>query len=307
MGDLSDEAFAVYVALRNIYRQDEPKCYVSLNMIYYALCGKLGNYKTDRRFMDKIRNGLNELVDTDLVSYIEVAKSEFVLDLSNLNLDTKNAKKTKKFFAIIDNSEIRTIMNSDSQHRFKLLRYFVYLAGTFNSESKAGFTSIDKMVKHLHFAKQSIINYTTILQEMELIYTYHSDSFIRYSDGGKITKISNTYGRYRDKDKVISAGESQANRYGYDSDAKKVRTKSTKEIRSASAKFYSFCSGKKYDDDTLREIYLTLVEFNKDKPDEYKKDLAIFKNYDFYCEEEVDTKDDNYLDDDTWGESDPTE
>jgi hypothetical protein len=142
-GDWSDEAVAVYIALRKILRRDEPTCYVTLNMIYYALWGKFERQKTNQRIMDSIKSGLNELINLGLVSYEEVLSSfEYVLDLSKLELDTSKAIETKDFFVIVQDTEIHTIMNGDSQHKFKLCRYFVFLVGTFNNKTQVGFSPL---------------------------------------------------------------------------------------------------------------------------------------------------------------------
>ena len=297
----SDEAVAVYIALRKILRKDDYKCYISFNMIYYVLCGKFKNQKPNRYFMDKIKIGLSELINIGVVSYVDVVSvSEFVLDLSRLELDTKNAAKTEDYFVIVQDTEIHTIMNSNYKQKFKLCRYFVFLVGTFNSKSQLNFTSLEYLVSRIKISEQTIIEYNRILEEKKLIYIYRANMCIRNSSTGEISKITNTYGRYTDKDKVIQAGESHANTYGYDPNEKKTRLRSGKENRSASAKYYAFCKGKEYDYNTLKSIYLTLEQFNKDlsekfKSDEYKKDLTVFKDYDFYCKENTD--------DDTCGEN----
>lgn len=290
--DYSDEAVAVYIALRRILRRDEPKYYITINMIYYTLRGTLQNQTYDRYFVDKIKSGLNELINSGLVSCEEViSMSEFILDLTQLELNTKKTSETKHFFTVIEDTEIHTIMNSNNKHKFKLLRYFVFLVSTFNNVSQIGFTPLEYMEDKIKVSKKTLINYNRILEEMKLIYTYRSDMCVRNNETTEIKRITNTYGRYADKDKTIQAGQHYSDEYGYTSDDSKVKLRSSKENRSASAKYNAFIKGKEYDYDTLEEIYLVLHEFNSSLErrygkgwERYKKDLTVFKEYEFYCE-----------------------
>ncbi len=273
-------------------------------MIYYALWGTFESQKPNRRMMDSIKSGLNELINSGIISYEEVLSSfEYVLDLAKLEIDTSKATETKDFFVIVQDTEIHTIMNSKAQHKFKLCRYFVFLVGTFNSKTQIGFSPLGYMVDKIGISKPTIVEYNTLLEEMELIYIYRSTSCIRNSSSGEIKKITNTYGRYSDKAKVIQEGKAYTDTYGYGENESRHKLFSTSDKKSASMKYNFFVSGKKtYNDEELEWMYNVLSEFNaslKSRYGEdweyYSKDLSVFKECNFYCED---------IEDSDWGEVD---
>ena len=53
------------------------------------------------------------------------------------------------------------------------------------------------------------------------------------------------------------------------------------QTKSYVMKYNQFCKGHVYDKETLKEIYNAMIEYNK-KYDYKKKDLNMFKGYDFY-------------------------
>lgn len=298
---VSDEALMVYVALRRFYQREINNYYVSMNMIYYNLFGKFDKSKNNRYIIEKLKIGLNELINIGIVSYVSIiSPKEFILDLTKIEYDTSKAKETKEYFVIIDDTEIFKIMNCDNANKFKLCRYFIYLVGTFNNSKETnsihalrndvGYSPLEYMVDQTEISENTIINYNTLLEELKLIYIYKAP-YIKRNNDGEINGITNTYGRYKNKELVEKAGISHLQAVGYDANEKRVKKANGKRNRSYSMKYNSFCSGKKYDYDTLKEMYETLVEYNKNlvkqyKSDKYKKDLTVFKDYDFYVDED---------------------
>lgn len=297
---LSKKALTCYIALKRIYNNSkESNYYISMNMLCYQLLGKYDKDIYNRNFIDDLQIGLNELINNNIVSYVDViSKREFILDLSHLYLDTKKAKENKEYFTIINDSDIHNIMNNCKADKFNVCRYFIYLVGTFvkisyNDKSyKTGFMKIEYMADELDTTSNSIINYNTILEDNKVIVIYKAKFNMRNKTTGEINGITNTYGLYKDKDIIPKIGKDHEIEYGYDKDDRKIIKAKGNLTRSWVSKYNYFCKGKEYSDEDIKQMYLIIRDLNKRNLQKYGKnnnknhlkDLSVFKDYDFYCD-----------------------
>ena len=299
---LSEKALTCYLALKQIYNNGkESNYYVSMNMLCYQLFGKYIQNGYKRHFIDDLQIGLNELINNNIISYVDViSKREFILDLSHLYLDTKKSKENKEYFSVLNDTDIHKIMNNCKAEKFKVCRYFIYLVGTFvkvpykDKSYKAGFMKIEYMADKLNITSKSVIKYNAILEDNNVIAIYKAKFNMRNKTTGEINGITNTYGFYDDKDIIMQIGKDHEIEYGYDKDTKKIIKAKGNLTRSWVAKFNCFCNGKQYDEEQLKQMYFVIRDLNKrnlekygkDNENNHLKDLSLFKDYDFYVDED---------------------
>ncbi|MEG0898418.1 MAG: hypothetical protein RSF40_01745 [Oscillospiraceae bacterium] len=188
---------------------------------------------------------------------------------------------------------------SSNNNKFKLLRYFSILMGTTsNSDSGIprgiGITSQVSLSKISGVTTKSIRAYNEFLLSQEIIYVFSPNDY-QFDDKG-IRSLTNTYGRYCDKEKIIECGNSHVQKYGFNAVAEQrlVKKHSNSHSRSMSNMFrYVRDKGKVYEYETMKKIYFSMIEQNEklrqryyrdEDYDRYKKDLSVFRGYDFYSE-----------------------
>lgn len=273
---LSDVAISVYVAIRMIQFKNRYEYYITGEAVYCYLMGDLAD---DLRKIKIFNNAIMELCESGYITILQNKKNNrFKVDVRNLVIE--NVKESKNYYTIVYQEEIYKIMNSNERYHFKLLRYFLCLTSTFIQDS-GGLVSYTpaNILRDIADIKniKTVYRYNEILQDLKIIYVHKSKDYIK--EGSEIKTISNVYGRYKDKDFIAGVGDNYSNLYG----AK--RFSNVQSTRSASHKYMWWLKGKEYSYDELKEVYLTLVEFNKkyERIDNSKiKDLTVFSEYDFY-------------------------
>ena len=242
-------------------------------------CYLTGNLTDDLRDIKIFNNAIMELCESGYITILQNKKNtRFKVDASKLIIE--NVKESKNYYTIAYQEEIYKIMNSNEKYRFKLLRYFLCLTSTFIQDS-GGLVSYTpaNILRDIADIKniKTVYRYNEILQDLKIIYVHKSKDYIR--EGSEIKTVSNIYGRYKDKDFITGVGDNYSNLYGT------KRFSNAHSTRSASHKYMWWLKGKEYSYDELKEVYLTLVEFNKkyERIDNSKlKDLTVFSEYDFY-------------------------
>jgi hypothetical protein len=233
--------------------------------------------------LNNIRDGIHKLADIKIVDILDEDGYDFILDLSCLYIG--DSKSTKEYYTIIDLSEVHKIMQCSNVQVFFMLRYFVYLMfSCYKIKNDSGYTgigydSIESMHDFLGYDDNSIMKYNDLLTDLQLIYIYKSKDAYLDNDGNYIN-ISNTYGRFKDKDTVITAGIEHEQKYGvkYAKTIKEKKRLIGNKTRSASQKYNALCCGKEYSESELKDIYTALKAYNSKQQDESKKkNLCIFE------------------------------
>ncbi len=301
--NLSNNAICAYTALINIYNTGSDNYYVNYNLLAYQL---FGNKNFNRRDLDNIKDGLNQLIDKSIVSDVDkLGKSEFIINLSDLYIDNK-----EEYRLYVEGKDIETIFNLANVNKFALLRYYLALLSTIsitesinidgkNIKNFVGFMTQDYLSRLTNMSRRIIENYNSILEENKLLYIYRHDKKVLF-DNGDIRTLGNQYGKYCNMEYIkIYALQEEDKYYSLvrDNDANKI-VKDNQTGRSLSAKYNAMLKGKEYDIDTIKEIYFYIKANNEkySKNDYYKdkiKDLYIFDKYNF-------DKDSN---NDVWGSS----
>ena len=160
------------------------------------------------------------------------------LNNTSYKLDTSQFKYTKDWLPCVgyEEDDLRHIMLTQ-KHPVDILRYYLYLLSTVNSSTHYGYWSLDKLSEELGITTQTIIKYNKILEDMQLIYIYHSGN-------------SNTYGYYTDKDIIEQEGRKRSN-------AK------ANHRRRVTQMYNQVKDGRVYDEKTMGELHKWCQELNQ--------------------------------------------
>ncbi len=260
--NLTEKGISVYVALRRIMQKDINEYFVSYNMIAYQLTGA---GKNKRAVIDSVKEGLQELIDNNLMSVVEeVGKSEFVLELSRICLNAE-----EDYFIKIEEEEVHKIFSiEDKTDKFKALRYFVAMIGTFNNAegySKVGYMAQDYFISKKIISKTQVYVTTKVLEDNGLIFVYRSKKMI-IDVNGSIKKITNCYGRAKDEQFITNFGIQHEKTCGLTDEKKVVRMKAKenqdKGLQEESRYVISMCEKKENTKaETSNYVYDDDVEF----------------------------------------------
>ena len=210
---LDSNGIGTYIALRMMYLQNKPIRYVSINELCYEL---YGNTSYTRYSREKITAGLQQLMNLGLVVKIEeISKTEFLLDLSGLHIDS--TKGTIDYFTMITAEEIHAILNYKKNiDKFAMLRFFAQVIGSISYITSikdirganadvhnfVGFMTQSYLAKVSCISESSAIAYIQILEELQLLYVYRHTELKWDSETNQISSIVNKYGRYKHKDLI---------------------------------------------------------------------------------------------------------
>lgn len=200
--EYSNYAIATYCVLKILTTTKITKHCISPTQIGFYLTG---DTVQPRRFINYIKVGLDELIKNNLLIKEGEIQKNYILDCSKLWIDTEKIK-----FTIITFQEILKIFKVKNVNNFLLLRYFIYLVGTFSSKIDVyinpyqhktrvvGNFTIDYLEKITGISARSIIEYNKILESINLLYIYHQNDFT-LDDEGNLKQLINVYGRYCDR------------------------------------------------------------------------------------------------------------
>lgn len=165
--------------------------------------------------------------------------------------------------------------------------FFINLVSNINNKTKEWHMSQEEMLNHIYGIKSysTLNSYLNLLEELKLIYVHRPN---RRKVDGTFHAVNNSYGRYRDKEKVVL----EANKY---LDTIETQAISTNINRGAiRQRFNAFDKdSKKYKDniDLVVQLYKDCIAYNKslsvnpieDKKNDYKPvnliDMSKFKEY----------------------------
>lgn len=302
---LSQNGYLAYLGMLMVLRQNKTHYYVNTDYLAYLLSNQ---YPVNNNFKNHIRNVFYELSNLNLISIEKknTSNKEWIVDTEKFIEHSKINKENKtklNFYTSIDENDIYTILSiTDSQYHKKyitLIRFYSYLLSTIHNKDDGyrgtGFTSISDMEITIGYNRKTISKYIQQLEELKLIFVFRSKDFIKY-DNGDIVEISYTYGRFKDKDKVLHVGRTYENSYGEKTKAahKKIRKQAGDKTRKYSQMYNHIkkCIDEgndiKYTYSQIKKVYSVMVELNeKYKTDRPKrmKDLSVFSGYNFYNDE----------------------
>ena len=202
--DLEKGEVAVMAALNGLYSPKHEKLGTSVPNIGLFMTGRMLNisFGSDRTIIETIRKVLKTLSQKGYIEIIQHAGD--VYELSNKGLMVNPETET---FTMIEHWEMQKIFQ-EAKRPFELFRFYVNIIGTINNDTKEWHMSQDKMAELFGGSKTTISKNLERLEEMELLYIYRPK---RRRTDGTFHRVNNSYGRYRDKEKVVAAAKRYLN------------------------------------------------------------------------------------------------
>lgn len=192
---------------------------VTIQQITYHLTENVNHLKSRNRMVDYIKFGLNELIENNVISKLDEIQKHYILDCSNLWIDTEFNNYTILYF-----SEVQKIFQIENINNFLLLRYFVFLVGTISSKINVylengdyknrvvGNFTIDYLSELSGISERSIIEYNKTLEENGLLYVFRQQDFVIDKENN-IKHLSNIYGRPCDIEYIKTFATNQQKYY----------------------------------------------------------------------------------------------
>ena len=298
--ELDDKETVVMAILNGLYSNKNENLYISTSLLGYAITGRFLNVKNnkDRTIISGIKDGFDSLIKKEIIEIIDCDKDNYILSSKGLTVDTE-----KENFVVIEQWEMQRIFENGNKP-FCIFNFFATIVGTINNITKEWHMSQDGMVEIFGGSKRTVNDYLQQLEEMKLLYVYRPKK--RRSDG-TFQNVNNSYGRYADRDKVISS----ALEYIGTIECEDINSKIDR--RAIKLRYNAFCNGaKKYKNnpDLVESLIKECIEYNKSlefKPieggydGEFKQgeplDMSVFPNISVKETDDIWGED---IDDDEW-------
>jgi len=272
---------------------------VTVQQIAYHLTENINHLKSRNRIVDYIKCGLNELIENNVISKLDKIQKHYILDCSNLWIDTEFTNYT-----VLNFSEVQRIFQAENINNFLLLRYFIFLIGTISSKINVylangecknrvvGNFTIDYLSELSGISERSIIEYNKTLEELGLLYVFRQQDFI-IDNENNIKHLSNIYGRLCDAEYIRAFA---ANQQKYYESYRYVKNNTSKVNNNRRlAQMYQQLlkgGGTDYTDGEVLDIYNYVISENKKYERLYEKkgyeeyldrirDTEIFKQFKF--------------------------
>lgn len=255
--------------LNSLYNNKRDSVYCNINQICYMLTG---SFENKRSIVDGVRKGINSLIESDTILVLSSNKSDFLIGSKNIYIEDN--------YVVAYEREVNTVFNLSTKHNcFQICRYLLNVISTINNDKKYWFAKIEDLCCMSFIAEQTLITYNTILEKSEILYIHRYKECVKDLDTSLIRRISNTYGRYEDKEKVIIGATEYFNTIlGVCGHNKKYENVSGRSIK---AKYNHYISGlekgKVYDYEYIIALTEECILYNekyKNIPDVALIDLA---------------------------------
>lgn len=212
--ELEPNELVCYSVLRSTITDDDRVCYISLGLIETWATGTVQGL--GRATRKALTEGLESLCQRLGLKRESVSKTEWLIDCSRLWFDTK-----KEHFVILDKQDIQKVFAIDCKNKLSLFNYFVVWSGTLNNtttaterkragQSAVGFMPISYTAKLAKISESTAMRYNELMEQAQIIYIHRSTNYIATDDG--IRSLSNHYGLYRNKVKIIAIADAAADK-----------------------------------------------------------------------------------------------
>ncbi len=250
--DMDEKELAVMAILNGLYSNKQDYLTTSIAGIAYNMTNRWIDIRNkDRTLYNNIKSGIKKLVDRNIIKIIDQDKDNYVISNAGLEVNTEKEK-----FVVVELWEMQKIF-SESNKPFNVFIFFVNLIGTINNKTKEWHMSQDEMSSLWGASKRTVNDYLEQLQNMQLIYVHRHK---KRRSNGTYHKLNNSYGRYCDKDAVIT----EAQRYADTVECEDFCEKTDR--RAIKLRYNAYCNGaKKYKDNinAIISLYRECVAYNK--------------------------------------------
>lgn len=298
-GNISDFDLAIICWLKyfTFKQSKENKCIINADIISFELYEDFS--WVNKRNKERFRSSLKTLSECGYIKIEDNNNNNFIVDTSGLIFKGD-------VYVVLKYSDMHKALAHDTKiNKYSLFRYFCIMLSMFRSSVTVGFTKWSKCpvgfftitdisdLADIHYT--TAYKYNNVLEDLKLVYIHRTnDTYINKdteSDEYYVGYISNTYGRYEDKVLVEEVAIKFMNEYSIQKNKKlkhNITVVNANMNRSLSTKYRWFCEdNSKYEYNEIKQLYLGLKEINKKRAENNRKDLTVFKEYDFYDEEET--------------------
>lgn len=224
---LSDEAIVVFLFLQVLtYSPNYESVTFNISQVVDQAYGEVNSHSINY----KVKNALKEIISNGYLDITQESSQWWRIFMTSYRVQDQG-------YVAVDADSVRKILDEeDLRNRPTIVRYYLLLLSTIHTKTKVGTYDQDWFCELLHVSKQTLSKYTKILEKLKLIYVYRS----------ALTTVSNTYGRFDDKEFIDIEG------------SKRSKGREAHENANAKRKYVamyrSFLDGKEYDRETLNEI-----------------------------------------------------
>lgn len=234
-------------------------------MIAYELHGTR-DFK--RAVFNQIKVAFNILIEKGYVTVVEqLSTTEFILDMKKIYIDTN---ENDTYYTVIYDNEVHSILNLNTKaDKLKILRYYViclrsicrtqgiYQDCYIEKTNFVGFMTQEYLSSQTGIHINNILSYNKILMENHILYVHKHNEMMR-NELGEFRSFPNHYGRYSDKDDIITFSYAYLKSQGINNNV--VQSEKANHKRSISAKYNNLCRDfdryiNIYSDEELIEIY----------------------------------------------------
>lgn len=293
-----DKETAIMAILNGMYCKKYGHLSTSVSLIGYEMTGKFlkSLNRKERTIIEGIRDAIRSLADKGIIEIIDKDNDNYIFSGKGLEVDSNKSK-----FVVLEQWEMQNIFERANKP-FNVFSFFCLLIGTIKNQTKEWHMSQDEMTTLLGYGKETVNDYLKQLEKMQLIYVYRHK---KRRANGTYYKLNNSYGRYCDKEAVITEALKYSETVVCEDFVEKL------DRRAIKLRYNAYCEGaKKYmnNPSVMIALYKECVLYNKSlkyKPiegyydGEYKQgellDLSVFPD-------EVRNASDN-----NWGEPVPME
>ncbi|MDE7433412.1 MAG: hypothetical protein K2N34_16065 [Lachnospiraceae bacterium] len=233
--------------------------------------------RTQRTIIEGIRDAIRSLIDKGIIEVIDQNNDNYIFSGKGLEVDRNKSK-----FVVLEQWEMQSIFERANKP-FNVFSFFCSLIGTINNQTKEWHMPQDEMVTLWGYGKETVNDYLEQLEKMQLIYVYRHK---KRRANGTYYKLNNSYGRYCDRNAVISEAQKYADNIECEDIFEKL------DRRAIKLRYNAYCDdAKKYRNNFDAEVDLCrqCIAYNKSlkyKPvegcydGEYKQgkplDLSVF-------------------------------
>ena len=246
----------VYIETCSQYKE---KSLVSAMQIAYQM---YGTYDVPRNTVTSISESIRELIDSGMLIGERVGKQYYVIDRESFNYK-RWISEGRQYIDNVDVEDIRKIF-AEHKRPFAVLCYYLLILSTINSSTGVGISKNETIADLVGGDAETITRYFNILEKLKLLYIYRG------------MYRSNTYGRYKDKEAIIAAGNERSSKKQVKSDSNKRRkyTQRYNQVRARNPKYIN--------DRVLMEDIYAVCSYYNDRAEEHGEpriyDLSVFEN-----------------------------
>lgn len=301
----SNYAIATYCVLQALHipTQMDKGC-ISPQQIAYILTENTDCFKRKSQITNHIQCGLDELIENNIISKIDEFQKYYILDCSNLWIDTEN-----DYFSRINFDDVKKIFQIENTNKFLLLRFYITVIGTISNTIKVylvngdyktsvvGNLTLDYLASITGVSTRTVIEYNKILESIGLLYVYRHKDFTLNGEEG-IRRLTNVYGRPSDKEYIDTFAVSQK-KYNESYKYRESNVEKANNKRRLAQMYKQLIKGKgeNYTEEEIVEIYNYVISENekyermyeKNKYEDYLdkiRDTDIFDKFDFISKED---------------------